>query len=45
MFWGRRKFQTLCSRRDEEKRPGNMEAREKTFGGRTGLASQTEGPN
>lgn len=27
------------------KRPGNMVAREKTFGGRTGLPSQMEGSN
>lgn len=46
MVWGKkREFQKLCSRRDEEKRPGDMVAREKTFGGRTSLASQMEGSN
>lgn len=42
----REEFQIkLHSGRDAEKRPDNRVAREKTLGGRTGLASQMEGYN
>ena len=42
---GKKEFQKMYGKRDEEKRLGSRVAREKTLGGRTGLASHVEGSN